>query len=254
MKIIQISDLHLKAPGERLYGEDPLAHLRECLADIERHHADANLLVLSGDLADEGTRPAYQALHDALEDCTLPWRAMMGNHDLRAPFLDVFPEHPAVDGFLQSAYRHADGLCLFLDTLDEGHVEGRLCERRLAWLAAQLANAGDLPVHVFCHHPPFAIGMPALDRCRLGEPDALHALCAGRVRHIFAGHVHRPVAGSWRGIPFSAVKGTHHQSALQFSEAFVTSMEAPGYAVIIAANDSVAVHFHDFPNATQRAR
>lgn len=253
MKIIQISDLHLKAPGERLYEQDPLAHLHECLADIERHHADADLLVLSGDLADGGALPAYRALREALEGVTLPWRAMMGNHDLRAPFFQIFGEHPAADGFLQSVYRHADGLCLFLDTLDEGRVEGRLCERRLAWLASQLANAGDLPVHLFCHHPPFAIGMPALDRCRLGDADLLHSLCAGRVRHIFAGHVHRPVAGSWRGIPFSAVKGTHHQSALQFSDTFVTSMEPPGYAVIIAGKESVAVHFHDFPSAAQAA-
>lgn len=39
----------------------------------------------------------------------------------------------------------------------------------------------------------------------------------GNVRHIFAGHAHRPIAGSWRGIPISVLRGTNHQSALEFS-------------------------------------
>lgn len=61
------------------------------------------------------------------------------------------------------------------------------------------------------------------------------------------------MAGSWHGIPFSALKGTHHQAKLQFANEFVTVMEPPGYAVILIDADSVIVHFHDFPTFRSEA-
>ena len=72
----------------------------------------------------------------------------------------------------------------------------------------------------------------------------------GNVRHVFAGHVHRPVSGSWRGLPFSALRGTNQQTALQFSDRFVGSLEPPAYAVIFVDEDGVVVHFHDFLDRT----
>ncbi|KAF7599372.1 MAG: phosphodiesterase [Candidatus Dactylopiibacterium carminicum] len=253
MKLLQLSDLHLPRPGEQLYGQDPHIHLREALADIAAHHADAELLVLSGDLADAGHPAAYRALRGALAGLPMPCQLMLGNHDLRDTFAAVFPEALDADGFAQAHRATPEGHLIFLDTLEHECTEGHLCPRRLAWLQSQLESARGEPVFLFAHHPPFRIGMPMLDACGLAEADALHALCQahGNVRHLFAGHVHRPVAGSWRGIPFSAVKGTHHQAKQQFADEFVTAMEPPGYAVILIGADNVAVHFHDFPTRAQ---
>jgi Icc protein len=255
MKILQLSDLHLIRPGELLHGEDPLAHLHDALADIAVHHADAELLVLSGDLSDNGDPAAYQTLRDALADMPMPRQLMLGNHDLREPFAAIFPNALDSDGFAQASHATPHGQLIFLDTLEHGHTEGHLCPKRLVWLEAQLDAARDAPVYLFAHHPPFRIGMPPIDAVGLHDADALHALCRnhGDVRHIFAGHVHRPVAGSWRGIPFSAVKGTHHQAKLQFANEFVTAMEPPGYAVILIDANDLAVHFHDFPTQAANA-
>lgn len=69
------------------------------------------------------------------------------------------------------------------------------------------------------HHPPFDIGIPSLDRIKLDGTEAFAAvLCeSADIRHLFLGHVHRPVSGSWRGIPFSALPGTNHQIAADFA-------------------------------------
>lgn len=251
MKIIQISDLHLIRPGALLYGQDPLAHLHDALADIATQYADAELLVLSGDLSDNGDPAAYQALRDALADMPMPCQLMLGNHDLRDNFAAIFPGALDGDGFAQASRATPHGQLIFLDTLEHEHTEGHLCQRRQAWLAAELDAARDAPVYLFTHHPPFRIGMPMIDAVGLHDADVLHALCRshGDVRHIFAGHVHRPVAGSWRGIPFSAVKGTHHQARLQFANEFITTMDPPGYAVILIEADGAIVHFHDFPTS-----
>ena len=44
---------------------------------------------------------------------------------------------------------------LCLDTNEPGKPWGTFCAKRGAWLKATLASAGDRPVIVFMHHPPF---------------------------------------------------------------------------------------------------
>lgn len=248
MKIIQLSDPHLMAPGGRLHGSDPLARLEACLADIGRNHADADLVVMSGDLTNDGERAAYAALRQALAGFVPRCRLMLGNHDDRALFLEMFPEAPAGRGFVQSVFDGSDGRLILLDTLDAGHVEGRLCAARLDWLDEKLQEARDRPAFLFMHHPPFRIHMPVLDEVRLADADALHDILRrhGNVGHIFAGHVHRLIAGSWRGIPVSTLRSTNHQSALDFSDSWRLGHEPPAYAVIFIDADGVVVHFHDF--------
>ncbi|MCB4771155.1 phosphodiesterase [Ancylobacter sp. Lp-2] len=246
-KIIQVSDLHLVSPGGMLQGSDPLARLEDCLADLNRHHADADLVVFSGDLTDDGEPAAYAALATRLTALKAPWRLMMGNHDDRAASAAAFPGVAGADGFVQAAIDLGDWRAVLLDTHEPGHVEGRLCAARLDWLDAALAGASN--VLIFLHHPPVAIGIPSLDNSRLAEADRLAAVLRrhGNVRHLFAGHVHRLASGLWEGLPFATVRSTNHQSALAFSGPHRVSFEPPAYAVILAGQDGIAVHQQEFP-------
>jgi Icc protein len=248
LKILQVSDIHLAMPGEVLFGSDPLARLEACIADINRNHADADLVVFSGDLANDGQPEAYAALKERLATLVPPYRLMMGNHDDRANFLAAFPEISADGGFVQASVDIKGTRLILLDTLETGLVEGRLGGGRLEWLDEKLAEAEGRPALVFTHHPPVDIHMPALDNCRLMDSEPLLGLLQkhGNVRHIFAGHVHRPVFGSWHGIPFSALRGTNHQSAPVFAGKHGVNLEPPAYAIILVGDDSVVVHFHDF--------
>jgi 3',5'-cyclic AMP phosphodiesterase CpdA len=249
MKLIQFTDLHLVKPGEKLFGLDPLARLDACIADINRNHADADLVVISGDLTHCGEAIAYEVLKERLATLVTPYRLMLGNHDDRATFLAAFPDTVDETGFAQTWLDTPHGRLILLDTVEPGSDGGRLCETRLAWLAERLAEAADRPVFLFMHHPPFDTHVPALDEVKLADADALRDVLGshGKIGHIFCGHVHRPVSGSWRGIPFSALRGTNHQTALAFSGDYQTSDEPPAYGVIFIEDQGVIVHFHDFP-------
>jgi hypothetical protein len=74
----------------------------------------------------------------------------------------------------------------------------------------------------------------------------------GNVCHIFFGHLHRSLSGSWRGIPFSNLPGTNHQVALDFvvEDEVPGSHEPPAYAVIFAYADSTLVHLRNFTDRT----
>lgn len=251
MKIIQVSDLHLVEPGRTLFGSDPLARLDACLADIDRRHPDAELIAITGDLTDEGEPAVYAALRDRLSAVKTDVRLVVGNHDDRSAFREAFGDAPMDEsGFVQSVRDTARGRLLFLDTLAPGLPEGHYCADRRNWLKMRLAEARGRPVFIFMHHPPMKLGMPSMDVFRLRDADAFYDVIRehGDIRHIFFGHVHRPVSGTWRGIPFSAVKGTNHQVLLDFSETaeLRASAEPPSYAVILMEQDGVTVHFHDF--------
>lgn len=250
MKIIQITDTHLVAAPERLFDQNPLERLAACVADVNRHHADADLCVFTGDLAHRGERAAYDALHRKLDELAMPVRLLIGNHDDRSIFRERFPRVPVDEqGFVQSVLDTPRGRLIFLDTNQPGTHAGRYCEARQAWLGARLAEAAQRPVYLFMHHPPFSVAYRPLDDLMLEGGDTFADLLRGSaIRHLFLGHVHRPIAGSWRGIPFTTLRGLNHQVWLDFSvnHGLPCSLEPPAYAIIFLKDDAVVVHMHDF--------
>jgi len=251
MKIIQITDPHLVAPGERLYDLDPAERLARCVASIAAEHADAELCVVTGDLADRGAPAAYALLREILRPLPMPVRLMLGNHDDRAAFREAFPEAPVdAAGFVQSAFDIATARLLFLDTLERGaRGAGVLCPDRLAWIAARLAEVPERPVHVFMHHPARSIAVRHFERMRLVEAQAFLDLLHGhgRVRHLFFGHVHLPVSGRWGPLSFSAIRGTCQHIDLELDDPDVAFAEgSPAYGVILLEGDDVIVHQRDF--------
>lgn len=246
MKFIHITDFHLAAPGADLWGLDPKERVSRCFDDIARWHGDAAFCVISGDLADRGEAEAYGWLARRLSDFPLQTFVIPGNHDDREALCGAFPEAPRDEnGFLQYAHRTPAGTFLFLDTLKGPVSEGAYCAARRAWLTEQLArHAGD-PVWVVMHHPPFDIGIPYMDRIKLEEADAFADILGSHsnIRHLFFGHVHRPVFVHWRGIPCTALPGTNHQVPLKRESVGTPySVEPPMYGIVLVDGDQTIVH------------
>lgn len=257
LKILQITDCHMLPPRETIFGSDPQARLAAAVADINRHHADAALCVLTGDLAHHADARAYKALRETLATLAMPYQLIPGNHDDRATLRAEFPEIACdANGFLQSVRDVPAGRFIFLDTVDPGVHTGAYCERRRAWLATVLDASRDKRIYLFLHHPPFSIALPHIDQYRMLDGEDFGAVVAGHsnIRHLFFGHVHRPVSGSWRGIPFSALRGTNHQSWLDFVETRrnISSLEPPAYGIIFLGDDMTVVHSHDYLDASQK--
>jgi 3',5'-cyclic AMP phosphodiesterase CpdA len=259
MKLIHLTDTHLVEPGSKLYGLDPKARLDAAIQDINRHHADAVLAVVTGDLTHWGEVSAYRSFLHSMHGLNVPYVALVGNHDRRGVCLEVLSAAPRdAHGFVQGWRDTARGRLLFLDTLDERSHAGQLCERRLAWAARALAEApAEKPLYLFMHHPPFEVGVHMMDRIALSDRAAFAEVIRsqrGRIRHLFFGHVHRPISGSWMGIPFSTLRGTNHQVWFDLSPLapHLTSHEPPAYAVVLIGEETVVVHNHDYLDSSPR--
>ncbi len=249
-KIVIVTDTHLIEPDGILHGLDPRARLDACIRDINTHHGDAALCLFAGDLTDDGSDAAYENFHAAIGALDLPWRLLIGNHDHRERFRQSFPETPVDDnGFVQSMAETPAGAFILLDTVNPGAHHGAFCEARAAWLDAALERCTGRKVCLIMHHPPFEIGIPSLDRIRILEPDLLRGVIENHtnIRHMFMGHVHRPVSGSWLGIPYTMLPATNHQVVLDLEneDPIYFSHNHPGYGIVLMDDERVVVHTQD---------
>jgi Icc protein len=257
LKFIHITDTHLVEQGHALYGLDPCKRLAQCLDSVIREHSDAALCVVTGDLAHVGHRDAYRQLFEQLARLPMPVLPILGNHDSRSNFREFFPGvQTDSNGFVQYEAPVGQYRGLFLDTNEPGVDYGVLCEQRAKWLADRLAE-DEQPVLLFMHHPAFALGIPTMDRIALLDTKPFEQALAGqahRIKHLFFGHIHRPIFGSWRGIPFSTMRGTNHQVALRLDDTgqIAGSHEPPQYSVVLLGEESITVHVHDFLDSSER--
>ena len=254
MKFVIITDPHFVPEGERLFGLDPRANLARAVEVINRDHPDIALVILLGDLTQRGERAAYASIAATLAPLKAPLVPMTGNHDSRQELHRAFPQTDRdPGGFVQALRVFDDASILTLDTLDEGggSSAGYLCAERLAFLEQSLGEApADRPLLMFQHHPPFDTGLPAMDRIKLRNPDEEWAVIARTRRpdYLFMGHVHRPIAGLWRGIPFHIQRGVSHQVAFDFEneDEIPGNHEGPDYALVEAGPGGVVIHQRPF--------
>ena len=76
-----------------------------------------------------------------------------------------------------------------------------------------------------------------------------------RIRHLFFGHVHRPIFGSYGKIPFSTLRGTNHQVWFELDASatdHLASHEPPAYGVVLIDDANLVVHSHDFLDTSLR--
>ena len=249
MKLLHLTDIHLTPPPGTIARRDPVANLDRALDHALTHHTDAAAIFVTGDLSDWGDDEDYARLRTRIADVPLPVHLAIGNHDERAVFLDHFP-HLGTDGFVQYRVDLPDHVALVLDTWEDGTHAGSFCEARAAWLDARLAEA-DAPVLLFLHHNPVPIGIAPMDRIMLLDADRLGEVLdrhPGRVRHIFHGHCHLPLSGTFRGVPFSAPRGTNHAAWPDFGHGgFLAGSDLPeAYAVALVGARDVMVHMVEY--------
>jgi Icc protein len=250
MKFVILTDTHFVARGRKIYGLDPAERLAAAIEQINRDHPDIAFVIVTGDLAHWGEDPAYENLAAELKHLVAPTILLMGNHDKRDAFGRHFPGVARdADGFVQSMQVFDAATVVTLDTLNEAapNHEGLLCEARLAFLEnALLAAPADRPLLLFQHHPPFDSGLRYMDTIRLANPEAEWDVIA-RTRvpdYLFMGHLHRPIAGVWRGIPFHIQRALAHQVAfdLETADHIPGSHEAPDYAHVTVNDGHIVIH------------
>ncbi len=238
LRVVQITDTHLFANVEhRLLGLPTLESFQSVLRQVASIIPRPDLLLLTGDLSQDGKPESYQLLQDVFEQLGIPTYWLPGNHDC----LPVM-EQVLGGGFVsnQKSFQVGRWHFLLLNSQVPGCVHGRLSQETLAWLDAQLSQTGDCPVAIGLHHPPFVVGSAWLDGSALQNPESLFAILDRhpRVKIVMFGHIHQEYSRQRRGIQYFGTPST----SIQFeprSDDFALGQELPGYRI-----------FHLYPDGT----
>ncbi|MGF1457960.1 MAG: phosphodiesterase [Leptolyngbyaceae cyanobacterium] len=249
MIIAQISDLHVQPAGQKAYGVvDTNTYLRAAVHQLNRLNPQPDIVIATGDLVDQRTKPEYLMLRELLSPLQAPLYFVMGNHDDRAAFREVFPNLPYMPaaGYIHYVLDDWPVRIIVLDTLVDGEGYGEIDTERLEWLAARLDEAPDHPTVIFMHHPPFTTGLHDMDRLRCRGHEALGQLIAQHrhVQRVACGHLHRSIQTLWAGTIGSVAPSVAHQVALKLDKdqppAFV--MEPPAYQLHLWSPAGLITH------------
>lgn len=224
MLFAQITDPHVRQPGKPLSGRvETAGFLERMVKRLNALRPRPDCVLITGDLVDHGSEAEYRLLRGILEGLESPSYLSLGNHDGREAFRACFADLDYWDpgeAFVQYAVALGGMRLLVLDTHDAGKPSGALCQGRLDWLSARLAEDRITPTVVAMHHPPVTVGMPRMDPSRLlagAERFKELILGAPNVERILAGHLHRAVTVRFAGTVLDVMPGAAHQIDLDLA-------------------------------------
>jgi 3',5'-cyclic-AMP phosphodiesterase len=251
MLIAQFSDTHIKPEGRLAYGRvDTTQHLQQAIDHLHALPQRPDLLLVTGDLVDAGSRTEYLRLRDQLSQLSVPWLLIPGNHDDREQMRAVFPDHAHIpaQGFWQFACQEPGWplRVIGLDTVRTGESGGELCEERLRWLKDRLTEAPSTPTLIAMHHPPFETGIGHMDDIGLSARASLEALLSQhpQVELIVCGHLHRNIRATVGGRPVMTAPSTAHTVQLDIAHdaPAMFRMEPPGYLLHWWSGTTLVTH------------
>lgn len=220
MLIAQISDPHVCAPGVLYKG---VANSNALLLDAINHlnHLDCrpDLVLVTGDLTDEGRASEYEHALELFSCLKIPYRVIPGNHDHRERLRAFFgePSYLPKTGSLHYCLEDWPVRVVALDTCVAGAHHGAIDSDGLGWLDDTLKANRHKPTLVLMHHPPFTSGIAYLDEYRFREPEGLRAIiqAAPNVEAVLVGHVHRHMTHRWAGTLVITCPSSATEIALQ---------------------------------------
>src|SRR5438874_6895821 len=186
MLIAQLSDVHV---GGSRYREELL---RTAIAEVNA--AEPDLVVVAGDLTDDGYPDQYPLAAQELAELACPRVVRVpGNHDARnvgyLRFEDTFGPR---DSRMRTACAGVDVALVAVDSSKPDIDEGEIGREHYGWIEEGFAGDADLRVFV-CHHHLMPIPGTGRERNQvLDAGDVLSLLRQYGVDLVLSGHRHVP--------------------------------------------------------------
>jgi 3',5'-cyclic AMP phosphodiesterase CpdA len=224
-RILHLSDTHVTATGLDEDGVDALGALDHILRDC-RHLPGLDLIVVTGDIADDGSAEGCALVRDRIgrfaADRRISCVYTTGNHDRRPGFTaalgsghldargaDTGQLLPGLDAE-RAAVSMVGGLrVITLDSLVPGSVHGVVSRAQLDALRRLLSSPAPAGTILALHHPPIHTSTaPWMTEMGLHNRDELAAAVEGRdVTAILCGHFHLQLTGQLGGTTVWATPG-----------------------------------------------
>ena len=142
---IQISDSHIDN-DKFVMGVDSKKNLSAVVSNISKNYFDA--LIISGDLAHNGTLESYQKLQKILKPIESKIYILHGNHDDLSNLSQIFNQS-SLNNFIIGCWE-----VIIIDSVQVGKVSGRLNDEQLHALSQKITTSSAQYIALCLHHPP----------------------------------------------------------------------------------------------------
>ncbi|MGA7933837.1 MAG: 3',5'-cyclic-AMP phosphodiesterase [Kovacikia sp.] len=231
LRVVQITDIHLFADSnQRLLGLPTTESFQVVLNQIAALDPRADLLLLTGDLSQDGEPESYKLLQSLLNPLGIPTYWLPGNHDCLSAMEPILT-CPVISP--QKSFRLGGWHFLLLNSQVPGCVHGCLSANSLEWLEQELGTLAKCPTIVGLHHPPFIIGSNWLDGSTLQNSQDLFAVLDRhpQVQLVLFGHIHQEYSHQRQGIQYLGTPSTCIQFEPHSSD-FALAQERPGFRLL----------------------
>ena len=200
MRIAHISDTHMMIPSaDEPLGQARAENLSAAVAAINALTPAVDVVIHTGDVAQNRKAEEYALAREILSDLTPPVYVVPGNRDCRTSLRRTFASDGYMTGEGDAAILYAiDDLPVRLigfDSQSGDQRKGDLDSARLQWLDDTLAQAPDMPSAILMHHPPISINTSKFPwqwtRDEVGPELAAVLARHPQTMRIFCGHSHR---------------------------------------------------------------
>lgn len=236
ISILQLSDLHILAePENKMLGINTEHYFHACLdqAFAEKHHFD--LILLTGDLAQDPCPASYQRILDSLEAYKTPCICLPGNHDdyeLMQQVLNTDRVNCRKQVLLDNWQ------LINLNSQILGEPGGRLSNEELDFLESCLRGNPDHYALIAVHHHCLKTKSPWMDTMIIENSQEMLAIVDKypQVKAITTGHIHQVMDIKTANLRVLGAPSTCFQFAPETPE-FSVSDTAPGYRLIELYSD-----------------
>jgi 3',5'-cyclic AMP phosphodiesterase CpdA len=223
MLIAHLSDPHLRAQGQLYQGLiDSNAQFDLAIRHLNALDPAPDLVLVTGDLVDEGSAAEYVTVRRALAAIRQPILVIPGNHDEREAFRACFADHrhlPATGPLHFAVGDKGPVRVLGLDVTVPGRHHGELTDAAGDWLEAALAEEPERPTLLMMHQPPVESGIVCIDAYSCRDGQRLEAIIRRhrQVERLLCGHIHRFMLRRFGGTILLTAPSTTTAIALRFA-------------------------------------
>lgn len=211
VRLLQITDTHLFAgQQETLLGVNTYRSYQAVLAAI-RAEAEAypfDLIVATGDLAQDHSVAAYQHFANGITELHKPCLWLPGNHDFQPAMFNTLAQAGVLAHKRALLGEHWQ--IVLLDSQVVGVPHGELSDYQLEWLEQTLASEPQRHTMLLLHHHPLPSGCTWLDQHSLRNAHALDEILRRhpQINTLVCGHIHQELDLAWHGCRLLATPST----------------------------------------------
>ncbi len=245
IRILQITDTHLFADRHQdLLGVQTCHSYHAVLDAILAQQYPFDLVVATGDLAQDQSLTAYQHFAKGVARLSVPCVWLPGNHDVQPIMTTALIQSglPSSKHILLGHHWHI----ILLDSHVPGVPYGKLSDPQLTWMEHCLLAYPQRYVLILLHHHLGSSGCLWLDQHSLQNAHQLAEILMrySTVNTLVCGHIHQEMDYDWHGLRLLASPSTCVQFKPHCTN-FTLDILSPGWRYLdLLPHGKIETHVH----------